>query len=70
MRLGANGEYRDYVSAEQAVMAMDVLSYSLPSDPALTKMINKAYQTTADDEAYQSNRFKQDLQDYLKQNKK
>jgi hypothetical protein len=70
MRQGANGEYRDYVSAEQAVMAMDALSYSLPSDPALTKVINEAYQTTADDEAYQSNRFKKDLQEYLKQNTK
>lgn len=65
MRLGARGEYRDYISAEQAVMAMDVLSYSLPKDPQLTAVINRAYQATENDEAYKSEKFKKELRNYL-----
>ena len=65
MRLGARGEYRDYISAEQAVMAMDVLSYSLPEDSKLTKAINQAYQATENDEAYKAEKFRKDLTDYL-----
>lgn len=65
MRLGAKGEYRDYISAEQAVMAMDALSYSLPNDPNLSNVINKAYEYTQDDEAYEPVKFKKDLKRYL-----
>jgi len=66
MRLGAQGEYRDYVAAEQAVMAMDALSYSLPEEPALTELINNAYRYTQNDEAYKSDKLRQDLEAYLK----
>ncbi|MBL4670929.1 MAG: hypothetical protein JKX81_01615 [Arenicella sp.] len=66
MWLGVRGEYRDYISAEQAVMAMDALSYSLPEEPSLTEVINRAYQYTQNDEAYKSEKFRQDLEAYLK----
>ncbi|MFQ3247045.1 MAG: hypothetical protein ACI9SP_003700 [Arenicella sp.] len=66
MRLGVRGEYRDYISAEQAVMAMDALSYSLPEEPSLTEVINRAYQYTQNDEAYRSEKFRTDLEGYLK----
>jgi hypothetical protein len=65
MRLGVRGEYRDYISAEQAVMAMDALSYSLPEEPSLTEVINRAYQYTQNDEAYRSEKFRKDLESYL-----
>lgn len=66
MRLGVQGEYRDYVAAEQAVMAMDALSYSLPSEPNLSDVINRAYRYTQNDETYKSDKFRKDLEDYLK----
>ena len=66
MRLGVRGEYRDYVSAEQAVMAMDALSYSLPEEPSLTELINNAYRHTQNDETYKSGSFQRDLEAYLK----
>ncbi len=66
MRLGIQGEYRDYIAAEQAVMAMDALSYSLPSEPSLTEVINRAYQYTQNDEAYKPEKLSKDLEGYLK----
>jgi len=66
MRLGIQGEYRDYIAAEQAVMAMDALSYSLPEEPSLSEVINRAYQYTRNDEAYRSEKFRKDLAAYLK----
>ncbi len=66
MRLGVRGEYRDYIAAEQAVMAMDALSYSLPEEPSLTEVINKAYRYTQNDEAYKSEKFRKDLEAYLR----
>jgi len=54
------------VAAEQAVMAMDALSYSLPEEPALTELINNAYRYTQNDEAYKSDKLRQDLEAYLK----
>jgi hypothetical protein len=66
MTVGAQGEFGDYVSAEQAVMAMDALTYSLPDDPSLTAVINRAYRLTKSEDAYQSEKFKQDLGRYLK----
>lgn len=66
MRLGIQGEYRDYIAAEQAVMAMDALSYSLPSEPSLTEIINRAYQYTQNDETYKPEKLSNDLEGYLK----
>jgi hypothetical protein len=66
MRLGIQGEYRDYIAAEQAVMAMDALSYSLPSEPSLTEVINRAYQYTQNDETYKPEKLSNDLEGYLK----
>ena len=65
MRLGIQGEYRDYIAAEQAVMAMDALSYSLPSEQDLSRVINRAYQYTENDEAYKPEQFSKDLEGYL-----
>jgi len=65
MRLGVAGEYGDYVAAEQAVMAMDALSYSLPDEPRLNQVINRAYQHTQSDEAYQAEKLRKELQGYL-----
>jgi hypothetical protein len=66
MRLGIRGEYRDYIAAEQAVMAMDALSYSLPNEPSLTEMINRAYQYVENDETYTPEKLSNDLEGYLK----
>lgn len=65
MRLGVAGEYGDYIAAEQAVMAMDALSYSLPNEPSLSKVINRAYLHTQNDETYQPERLRKDLKSYL-----
>lgn len=64
MYLGVRGDYQDYIAAEQAVMAMDALSFSLPADPALRTMIDQAYQLTKNDEAYKPSKLKQLIKDY------
>ncbi|MFT6406801.1 MAG: hypothetical protein ACJAQ6_000211 [Arenicella sp.] len=66
MRLGIQGEYRDYIAAEQAVMAMDALSYSLPNEPTLTEVINRAYKYTQNDETYKPEKLRKNLEGYLK----
>lgn len=65
VRLGIRGEYRDYIAAEQAVMALDALSYSLPPEQLLSRLINNAYKLTQNDETYQFERLRAYLTDYL-----
>ena len=64
VKLGIRGEYQDYLSAEQAVMAMDALSFSLPTDSALRELVNNAYELTRDDESFNPTKFRQILQTY------
>ncbi len=47
-------------------MAMNALSYSLPEEPGLTDVINSAYKYTQNDEVYKSEKFRKDLEAYLK----
>ena len=66
LRLGISGEYRDYVSAEQAVMALDVLSFSLPPEKKLSELINNANKLTQNDETYRAEVLRSQLVEYLK----
>ncbi len=63
-RYGANGEYRDYTAAEQAVMAMDAINYQYPGNAALEQTISQAFTLTQDDERYQPNKLKQLLKQF------
>ncbi len=65
MEYGANGEYADYMAAEQAVMGIDVLAYSLPVNPRLSRLVNRAYAHTKDQSAYDQAKFVKDLKAYL-----
>ena len=64
MNLASKGQYQDYIAAEQAVMAMDALSFSLADDPALKTMLNMAYEVTKNDETYRSNKLQRLIKDY------
>ena len=64
MGLATRGEFHDYIAAEQGVMAMDALSFSLPANPELEQLVNQAYQLTEDDEAYQPEKLRQVLKAY------
>ncbi|NND00836.1 MAG: hypothetical protein HKN85_11705, partial [Gammaproteobacteria bacterium] len=66
MQLGVQGEYHDYIAAEQGVMAMDALSFSLPENPALASLVSGAYRLTENDETYVPEKLKRALIDYLK----
>ena len=66
LKLGARGGYRDYVAAEQAIMLMDGLSYSLPTNPGLQQFLDKAYALTKNDETYRAGQFQRELRNFLK----
>ncbi len=66
MHYGVKGEYRDYIAAEQAVMGIDVLAYSLPPNADLLGLVNRAYRLTQDQDAYASDQFVDELKAYLK----
>ena len=51
------GDYRDYIAAEQAAMAMDLLLISLDSWDANKPRIDAIFDTVEDDEAYRPGRF-------------
>lgn len=55
--LGARGEFRDYSGAEQAVMALDLLTFSLGQDNLLRKDIDKLFELLKDDARYNSADF-------------
>lgn len=65
-KLGVDGEYQDYIAAEQAVMALDALSQGIAIDSKFTLFIDEAYRLTENDETYQPKYFKQLLQDAAK----
>jgi hypothetical protein len=53
----ARGDYRDYVAAEQAAMAMDLLLITLERWEANRSRIDAVFASVADDEAYRPERF-------------
>lgn len=53
----ARGEYRDYVAAEQAAMAMDLLLITLDRWEASKSQVDAIFASVADDEAYRPDRF-------------
>lgn len=53
----ARGDYRDYIAAEQAAMAMDLLLISLGTWEANKPRIDAVFETVEDDEAYRPARF-------------
>ena len=61
LQLGINGEYHDYIGAEQATMAIDLLLIDLGQAQALTASINALYALVDNDETYKANRFIQRL---------
>jgi hypothetical protein len=52
VRLGSSGEFRTYSSAEQAVMAIDVLSLELGILDRYRAQIDALYRTVKDEDAY------------------
>ncbi|MEO0367467.1 MAG: multiheme c-type cytochrome [Pseudomonadota bacterium] len=50
--LARRNESRDYIVAEQIVMALDSLSQVLPGNTELAQLVESAYSVLADDEAY------------------
>lgn len=53
----ARGDYRDYVAAEQAAMAMDVLLISIDRWEDYKEGMDEVYATVEDDEAYRPQQF-------------
>ncbi len=53
----ARGDYRDYVAAEQAAMAMDVLLISVDRWDDFKELMDAIFATVEDDEAYRPQRF-------------
>jgi hypothetical protein len=51
------GDYRDYVAAEQAAMAMDLLLITLDRWEANSERVDELFASVADDEAYRPDRF-------------
>jgi hypothetical protein len=57
MSRAIRGDYRDYVAAEQAAMAMDLLLISLGQWEANQSRIDAVFATVSDDEAFRPARF-------------
>ena len=57
-RYGANGEFLDYIAAEQAVMAMEAVYFQFPSDRSLEATIDKAFEITSNEENFDPDAFK------------
>jgi len=62
LKLGEQGEFVDYVGAEQAVMSIDVLSYALgdPS-PDAKSTLSRMFQVVDDDDGYVPSRLVQEF---------
>ncbi len=56
LRTGADGEYLDYVSAEQAFMAVQMLAYEL-KDAAMQAELDALADALDDDERYRPSQF-------------
>ena len=54
LNIGSKGEFSDYIAAEQAVMAIDLLMEYVELKTAFTQDINDLFSLVKDDEAYQS----------------
>jgi len=67
-QFGANGEYTDYIAAEQALMSMSAISHHFPGNVNLENFINQAYKLTGNDERYQAAKMKRLMRDYLTTN--
>ncbi|MBO6506839.1 MAG: hypothetical protein JJ977_18725, partial [Kordiimonadaceae bacterium] len=56
--MGQRGDFRDYVSAEQAVMAVDVLLNALEQREARNTWVDSLYETVAEEDAFDPYAFK------------
>ena len=65
VEFGANGEYNDYIAAEQALMAMSAISEHYPGNIQLENFINEAYSLTGNDEKYQPTAFRLLMSRYM-----
>jgi hypothetical protein len=57
MELGARREYRDYISAEQAVMATELLMLDLGAAARNRARLDALFRLVEDDEAYRPGQF-------------
>lgn len=57
LELGARKEYRDYISAEQAVMATELLMLDLGAAARNRARLDALFRLVEDDEAYRPNQF-------------
>ena len=55
--LGARREYRDYISAEQAVMAIELIMIDLGSADRHRQRLDALYRLVDNDETYRSDQF-------------
>jgi len=61
VRLGREGEYRDYISAEQAVMAIDLLILDTPFAESGRGALDDLYRLVRNDDDYQPEKLRASL---------
>lgn len=64
IKLGKQGEFRDYVAAEQAVMAIDLLLLDLGERAENKAKIDKLYSAVEDEHRYRHSKLRQALQGF------
>jgi hypothetical protein len=57
LRMGAGGEFRDYASAEQAVMAVELLMIDVGSAERFRKQLDELYDILRDEDGYRPQRL-------------
>jgi hypothetical protein len=57
LRMGASGEFRDYASAEQAVMAVELLMIDIGSAERFRKLLDELYEILRDEDGYRPARL-------------
>jgi hypothetical protein len=64
LALGIQGEFRDYAGAEQAVMAVDVLTHAKwPEDSQIRRGVNRLYELVENDDRYPPDRLREVLRE-------
>jgi hypothetical protein len=61
LQLGANGDCADYISAEQAVMATELLMIETEIATRHRTTLDDLYRTLRNDDAYQPSRFREQM---------
>ncbi len=66
IELGASGEFRDYSGAEQAVMALDLLAFTLNGEKQRRQDTDKLYELLKDDSQYKPDGFAKTIAQLLR----